>query len=257
MTVHERNTRKNKEDANEKQHARSGKSELPYDEYGVYDNGALGIGFEPALKQHADLLNHAGSEGQRAKIALQLQQTYGNAYVQRLVESHCIQAKLTVSQPDDVYEREADRVAEAVSQASNAEAQRQPVEEEEEMLQPKAQRQPVEEEEEMLQPKASPENNQPASKEIVFGSWTERRSVSPEWNEYDRLRTLLEQQYPEMRWEVVDEDRWGPRRWRVKTTSFGRPHELTRENVLQWMRERVLGTPPARAEETAPVSPYH
>jgi len=89
-----------------------------------------------------------------------------------------------------------------------------------------------------------------------FVSWTEPRNISPEWNEYDRLRTLLEQQYPDIKWEVAEEDRWGPRRWRVKTTSFGRPEDLTRENVLQWMRERVLGPAPARAEETAPVSSY-
>ena len=45
---------------------------------------------------------------------LQLQQTIGNQAVQRLLRSRTIQAKLAISQPGDVYEREADRVAEHV-----------------------------------------------------------------------------------------------------------------------------------------------
>jgi len=95
-----------------------------------------------------------------------------------------IQAKLTIGQPNDKYEQEANRVADQVMCMSDADvaqrvesgnvqpmriqrmcpecdgemAQRQPMEEEEEMLQPKLngeflQRQPMEEEEEMLQPK--------------------------------------------------------------------------------------------------------
>src|SRR6266446_2783195 len=43
---------------------------------------------------------------------LQLQQTLGNQAVQRLLESRAIQARLKVSRPDDIYEQEADRVAE-------------------------------------------------------------------------------------------------------------------------------------------------
>jgi len=45
---------------------------------------------------------------------LQLQQTLGNQAVQRLLESRAIQARLKVSRPDDIYEQEADRVAEQV-----------------------------------------------------------------------------------------------------------------------------------------------
>ncbi len=88
---------------------------------------------------------------QRAQLVQSLQRTRGNAYVQRLLNSSGIQAKLTVSSPDDEYEREADRVGDAVAKASASQMQRQPIEEEEEELQPKVQRQ--EEEEEELQPK--------------------------------------------------------------------------------------------------------
>jgi hypothetical protein len=45
---------------------------------------------------------------------LHLQQTIGNHAVQRLVRSGIIQTKLKVSQPNDVYEEEANRIAEEV-----------------------------------------------------------------------------------------------------------------------------------------------
>jgi len=43
-----------------------------------------------------------------------LQRIHGNRYVQRLLSSGALQAKLTVSEPGDQYEQEADRVAEQV-----------------------------------------------------------------------------------------------------------------------------------------------
>jgi hypothetical protein len=43
-----------------------------------------------------------------------LQRSAGNAITARLLRSHAIQPKLTVSSPDDHYEREADRVADEV-----------------------------------------------------------------------------------------------------------------------------------------------
>jgi hypothetical protein len=52
------------------------------------------------------------STGGRAPALLALQRTHGNRYVQRVVSG--IQAKLVVGQPGDVYEQEADRVAEQV-----------------------------------------------------------------------------------------------------------------------------------------------
>jgi hypothetical protein len=49
----------------------------------------------------------------------QLQQTGGNQAVQRLFESGVIQAKLTVGPPNDIYEQEADRVADQVMRMSD------------------------------------------------------------------------------------------------------------------------------------------
>ncbi len=43
-----------------------------------------------------------------------LQSTIGNQAVARLIKSGALQAKLRLGQPDDIYEQEADRVAEQV-----------------------------------------------------------------------------------------------------------------------------------------------
>jgi hypothetical protein len=43
-----------------------------------------------------------------------LQRTIGNQAVQRLIKSRTLQAKLRIGQPGDIYEQEADRVADAV-----------------------------------------------------------------------------------------------------------------------------------------------
>ncbi|NOQ33835.1 MAG: DUF4157 domain-containing protein [Methanosarcinales archaeon] len=100
---------------------------------------------------------------QRAPVLSALQQTHGNRYVQRVVAG--IQAKLKIGQPGDMYEREADRVADEVMRVPEPEIQRQEEEEQEEeilltkplvdQITPLVQRQvEEEEEEEMLQAKS-------------------------------------------------------------------------------------------------------
>jgi flagellar basal body-associated protein FliL len=100
---------------------------------------------------------HPANAPLRAQATKELQRQRGNIYVQRLIRSGAIQAKLTVNPPDDAHEREADRVAEEVLRMPEPQVQRQPEEEEEELLQPKplpgqitplVQRQVEEEEEE-------------------------------------------------------------------------------------------------------------
>jgi hypothetical protein len=66
-----------------------------------------------------------------APVLLALQRTHGNRYVQRVVAG--IQAKLKVGQPGDVYEQEADRVADLVIRMPEPRV-RQPEEEEKEGL---------------------------------------------------------------------------------------------------------------------------
>jgi hypothetical protein len=86
--------------------------------------------------KHADLLVNAHTDGQRFNLVTHLQHSYGNAYVQRLLNSRAVQAKLAVSQPNDPFEREADQMAEAIIGTASAvqtpsQIQRQSPEEEE------------------------------------------------------------------------------------------------------------------------------
>jgi len=109
--------------------------------------------------------NHPRSVNPSVDRILFLQRTAGNQAVQKLLRSGALQAKLRIGQPGDVYEQEADRVADAVMRMPELGVQRQvePEEEEEEILQtkplvdqitPVVQRQ-LEEEEEMLQAKST------------------------------------------------------------------------------------------------------
>jgi len=101
------------------------------------------------------------SQSSHVDQILFLQRTIGNQAVQRLIKSGALQAKLRIGQPGDVYEQEADRVADKVMRMPEPEMQLQ---EEEEILQtktlvdqitPLVQRQvEEEEEEEMLQAKS-------------------------------------------------------------------------------------------------------
>lgn len=65
--------------------------------------------------------------------------------------STTVQPKLKIGQPGDKYEQEADAVADRVMRMSDSnQVQMQPIEEEEEIMQPKLRMQPMEEEEEEL-----------------------------------------------------------------------------------------------------------
>jgi hypothetical protein len=69
------------------------------------------------------VFSHSANSTPRNQTFLQMQQTFGNHYVQRMVEKSKnssqepgtrIQAKLKIGQPNDIYEREADRIADQV-----------------------------------------------------------------------------------------------------------------------------------------------
>ncbi len=161
-----------------------------------------------------------------------LQRTIGNQAIQRLIRSGTIQAKLIIGQPGDVYEQEADRVAEqvmrmpqpqAVSSGSlsirracpkceNDELKRQPIKEEDE--EEKLQRKPVEEEEEELQAKAIsgsiPEVNPDIESHIqsVMGrgkplSENERAFFEPRFGQdFSQVRLHIGAQAAESAWAV-------------------------------------------------------
>ncbi|MBM3235927.1 hypothetical protein FJZ31_06465 [Candidatus Poribacteria bacterium] len=83
---------------------------------------------------HRTGLFHPMNESQKVQSLLKLQQQYGNRFVQRVIAQHAIQTKLQIGQPGDIYEQEADRVAEQVMQMPSPQAQQ---EEEKEELQTK------------------------------------------------------------------------------------------------------------------------
>jgi hypothetical protein len=188
MAEHERKGQKKQEKVEQKHRVRQQESEPVFDHFHAWEQGTLSIGetpFLPRMDEHAELLARAPSDNQRANIVLQLQQTYGNRYVQRLIESRVVQAKLKVSAPNDIYEQEADRVAKAVTRADKSQVQRQVEEEEEEeplqtKLASEVQRQEEEaeeEEEEPLQTKLAPE--------------VQRQEEEPEEEEEEPVQTKL------------------------------------------------------------------
>jgi len=97
------------------------------------------------------------SMGTSADSILFLQRTVGNRAVSRLIRSGGLQAKLRIGQPGDVYEQEADRVADAVMRMPELGVQRQEEpEEEEETLQAKSL---VEEITQLVQKQVEPEED--------------------------------------------------------------------------------------------------
>ena len=61
------------------------------------------------------LTRRSTADSERAIPCAGVQQNAGNFAVQRLFKSGSVQAKLSISQPDDPYERQADRVADAIT----------------------------------------------------------------------------------------------------------------------------------------------
>lgn len=68
-------------------------------------------GFSVARKARTDSSPSVRSPGEQI---LQLQGTVGNQVVLRLIRSGALQAKLKIGQPNDIYEQEADRVADTL-----------------------------------------------------------------------------------------------------------------------------------------------
>jgi hypothetical protein len=109
---------------------------------------------------------------------LHLQQTIGNQAVQRLLKTGVLQTKLHIGRPGDIYEQEADRLAEQVMKMAEPQAEKQPADEEQqEQTQPKpvaeeatplVQRQIAEEkkEEEELQTRQTPGHTPEATPDL-------------------------------------------------------------------------------------------
>ncbi len=152
MPEHERIVHRKQTEIDQKDWVKQKQSESVFDQVHAYEEGVspvTGTPFLPPMESHAALLAQTKHEAQQANLVLRLQRMYGNAYVQRLLESHTVQAELNVSQPDDIYEQEAERVSEVVTRNINSQINRQEEEEEEETeTKSLIQRQEQEEEEE-------------------------------------------------------------------------------------------------------------
>jgi len=155
-----------KGDTNQKHRTRQQDSKPLLEQYHGWDQGHFSLTetpFYPQMDKHAAFLALAPPGPLIANFVMHLQRNYGNRYVQRLVESIKVQPKLTVNAPNDIYEQEADRVADQIMKAVNSPAQRQLEEEEELQMKPLLQRQ--EEEEEVMTTTTSQAQRQPAEEE--------------------------------------------------------------------------------------------
>src|SRR5215213_10555547 len=108
---------------------------------------------------HSDHVQRQSARSTSAKHPLlDLQRSVGSHAVQRLINSHYIQAKLSVSSPGDPFEQEADRMADTVMRMPDrqarpgatisSQAQISRVSRKCDQCEEQVQRQPVEEEEE-------------------------------------------------------------------------------------------------------------
>ena len=141
----------------------------------------------------AELLSNLQSDQRRIDLSQHLQHTYGNAYVQRLLNTGKVQAKITISQPDDPYEIEADAVAEKVIHSADADIQRQSPLEEEELLQGKfLQRQEIPEEEELVQAKLIQRQEIPEEEEIQTKSIQREEESSLTQTSFDNIERSIE-----------------------------------------------------------------
>lgn len=111
MSEHQQINRERKEKPDNKKRRRINAEQLPRD----HGSGpGFDFSFNSPPERHDDLLVKLHSHIQRANFLMLLQQTHSNRYVQRLIKPIALQAKLAVSTPGDIYEQEADRVAERV-----------------------------------------------------------------------------------------------------------------------------------------------
>jgi len=158
---------KKKSQALERKSTQKKSSAVVTHDYNPLENISCRIGDSACTAKHVSVIQrtslfHPMNKSQKVQSLLRLQQQYGNRFVQRVIAQHAIQAKLRIGQSGDIYEQEADRVADAVMRMPEPQIQQQAEEEEliqtkpiAEQITPLVQRQEEgeEEEEELIQKK--------------------------------------------------------------------------------------------------------
>ena len=86
MTSHRGMYRQGRNEQEEKQHQRKKAPQRPYDQLSATADGATALAGRETVQSHAALLANAHSDEQRASTLTHLQQSYGNAYVQEVME---------------------------------------------------------------------------------------------------------------------------------------------------------------------------
>ncbi len=192
MAKHERVKVDNQKNRNDKSNSVKKQEQQTYDQLKISGEDEFMITetpFLPEVDKHADLLTGARSDKQRTNLVMQLQRTYGNNYVQQLINSKKVQAKLTVNPPDDQYEKEANRVADVVTTKVNSQVQMQDEEELMEKQSSDIQRQ--DEEEELMEKPSSDIQRQDEEEELMEkpSSDIQRQEEGEEEEEEEALQT--------------------------------------------------------------------
>lgn len=86
----------------------------------LLDSVSCKIGNSACAAKHVSAIQRTGllhpmNESQKIQSMLRLQRQYGNRFAQRVIAQNGIQAKLKIGQPGDIYEQEAEKVAEQVT----------------------------------------------------------------------------------------------------------------------------------------------
>ena len=176
MAEHKGVTRGKPADLDQQHRMKQQESQKPSGVFHAWDQRLLPLmetPFYPRMGTDAAIMAEIPVSAQRHEFIMRLQQTYGNQYVQRLLESVRAQAKLTVGNPNDIYEQEADRVADAVTRSINSPVQRQAAKEIEKTQ--------MQEDEEEIQTKPLPSvQKQEGDEEVIQGKPLTQRQTEEE-----------------------------------------------------------------------------
>jgi hypothetical protein len=105
MAGRKRATSKQSEELDDQRRVKRQENQSVFKQSQTWDDDQLsmmGTKYRPQIEEQAAVLSRMPSSVQRYNSIMQLQQTYGNRYVQHIIKSMEVQASLAVSQTDDI-----------------------------------------------------------------------------------------------------------------------------------------------------------